>query len=144
MLNMVPAPFTESHPRFVPVWSTSLVRSKSNLDYCFQNILAGALYGLSGGLAFVCIFTAVGATLAYLLSRTFYREGIHKLFPDKFRAIELKRSIVLFHDFHTSCACQSRVGHQSGVTTAGCPHCHILHHYINRLVYDTYLGTYDT
>lgn len=90
MLNMVPAPFTESDPRFVPVWSTSLVRSKSNLDYCFQNILAGALYGLSGGLAFVCIFTAVGATLAYLLSRTFYREGIHKLFPDKFRAIELK------------------------------------------------------
>lgn len=55
-----------------------------------QNILAGALYGPVGGLIFVCIFTAFGATLAYIISKTFYRQIIHQFFPERFRLIESK------------------------------------------------------
>jgi len=38
----------------------------------------------------VCIFTAFGASIAFLISQTFYRGGIRELFPSKCQAIEEK------------------------------------------------------
>ena len=53
-------------------------------------MLAGALYGHIGGLFFACLFTAIGATICYFLSKTFAKEIIFKYFPKRFRKFEEK------------------------------------------------------
>lgn len=53
-------------------------------------MLAGALYGHIGGLFFACLFTATGATICYLLSKTYAKGLVFKYFPKRFEAFEQK------------------------------------------------------
>ncbi|KAL0279185.1 UNVERIFIED_CONTAM: hypothetical protein PYX00_000795 [Menopon gallinae] len=56
----------------------------------FLNILAGALYGNVGGLLFACTFTATGASICYILSKTFARDLAISYFPQKIKDFEDK------------------------------------------------------
>ncbi|KAL0203658.1 hypothetical protein M9458_001676, partial [Cirrhinus mrigala] len=47
------------------------------------NMLAGALFGPWHGLLIACTLTTVGSTNCYLLSRTFGKRHIVRLFPEK-------------------------------------------------------------
>ncbi|XP_016355724.1 transmembrane protein 41A-B-like [Sinocyclocheilus anshuiensis] len=49
----------------------------------FLNMLAGALFGPWHGLLIACTLTTVGSTNCYLLSRTFGKRHIVRLFPEK-------------------------------------------------------------
>uniref|UniRef100_A0A3B1K0Z9 Transmembrane protein 41ab n=1 Tax=Astyanax mexicanus TaxID=7994 RepID=A0A3B1K0Z9_ASTMX len=56
----------------------------------FLNMLAGALFGPWHGLFIACILTTVGSTNCYLLSRTFGKRHIVRLFPDKVALLQRK------------------------------------------------------
>ncbi|KAG1945660.1 transmembrane protein 41A-A [Pimephales promelas] len=56
----------------------------------FLNILAGALFGTWYGLLLACVLTTVGATLCFLLSQSFGKEHIVRLFPDKVAMLQKK------------------------------------------------------
>ncbi|MBN3295175.1 T41AB protein, partial [Amia calva] len=66
----------------------------------FLNMLAGALFGPWQGLLLACLLTTVGSTFCYLLSRTFGKRHIDRLFPDKVallqRKVEENRSSLFF------------------------------------------------
>uniref|UniRef100_A0A8C1I6I8 Transmembrane protein 41ab n=1 Tax=Cyprinus carpio TaxID=7962 RepID=A0A8C1I6I8_CYPCA len=49
----------------------------------FLNMLAGALFGPWHGLLIACTLTTVGSANCYLLSRTFCKNHIVRLFPEK-------------------------------------------------------------
>ncbi|MBN3279495.1 T41AB protein, partial [Polyodon spathula] len=56
----------------------------------FLNMLAGALFGPWQGLFLACVLTTVGSTNCYLLSRTFGKQHIVRLFPDKVSLLQRK------------------------------------------------------
>ncbi|XP_077392514.1 transmembrane protein 41A-A [Festucalex cinctus] len=56
----------------------------------FLNILAGAIFGLHWGLLLACVLTTVGSTACYLLSQTFGKRYIVRLFPDKVAMLQRK------------------------------------------------------
>ncbi|KAK1166256.1 transmembrane protein 41A-B-like [Acipenser oxyrinchus oxyrinchus] len=56
----------------------------------FLNMLAGALFGPWQGLFLACVLTTVGSTYCYLLSRTFGKQHIVRLFPDKVSLLQRK------------------------------------------------------
>ncbi|KAI7790557.1 hypothetical protein IRJ41_008751 [Triplophysa rosa] len=56
----------------------------------FLNMLAGALFGPWHGLLIACILTTVGSTNCYLLSRTFGKCHIVRLFPEKVAMLQKK------------------------------------------------------
>ncbi|XP_072513792.1 transmembrane protein 41A-B [Salminus brasiliensis] len=56
----------------------------------FLNMLAGALFGPWHGLFIACVLTTVGSTNCYLLSRTFGKRHIVRLFPDKVAMLQRK------------------------------------------------------
>lgn len=56
----------------------------------FLNMLAGALFGTWDGLLIACTMTTVGSTFCYLLSRTFGRQHVIRLFPDKVAMLQSK------------------------------------------------------
>ncbi|KAF4118697.1 transmembrane protein 41A-B [Onychostoma macrolepis] len=66
----------------------------------FLNMLAGALFGPWHGLLIACTLTTVGSTNCYLLSRTFGKRHIIRLFPEKVamlqRMVEENRSSLFF------------------------------------------------
>ncbi|XP_016132524.1 transmembrane protein 41A-B-like isoform X1 [Sinocyclocheilus grahami] len=66
----------------------------------FLNMLAGALFGPWHGLLIACTLTTVGSTNCYLLSRTFGKRHIVRLFPEKVamlqRMVEENRSSLFF------------------------------------------------
>ncbi|XP_018941924.1 transmembrane protein 41A-B [Cyprinus carpio] len=66
----------------------------------FLNMLAGALFGPWHGLLIACTLTTVGSTNCYLLSRTFGKCHIVRLFPEKVamlqRMVEENRSSLFF------------------------------------------------
>ncbi|MBN3318930.1 T41AB protein, partial [Atractosteus spatula] len=66
----------------------------------FLNMLAGALFGPWQGLLLACLLTTMGSTFCYLLSRTFGKQHIVRLFPDKVallqRKVEENRSSLFF------------------------------------------------
>ncbi|KAI2668445.1 transmembrane 41A [Labeo rohita] len=66
----------------------------------FLNMLAGALFGPWHGLLIACTLTTVGSTNCYLLSRTFGKRHIVRLFPEKVamlqRKVEENRSSLFF------------------------------------------------
>lgn len=53
-------------------------------------MLAGALYGNIGGLIFACTFTATGASVCYILSKTFAKDIVIRYFPQKIKNFENK------------------------------------------------------
>ena len=57
-----------------------------------QNVLAGALFGPWAGFALTALLSAVGATLCYLLSKTFGRGYVVQWFPDKVQLFQQKVS----------------------------------------------------
>ncbi|XP_059408394.1 transmembrane protein 41A-B [Carassius carassius] len=66
----------------------------------FLNMLAGALFGPWHGLLIACTLTTVGSANCYLLSRTFGKRHIVRLFPEKVamlqRMVEKNRSSLFF------------------------------------------------
>ncbi|KAA0722272.1 Transmembrane protein 41A-B [Triplophysa tibetana] len=56
----------------------------------FLNMLAGALFGPWHGLLIACFLTTVGSTNCYLLSRTFGKRHIVRLFPEKVAMLQKK------------------------------------------------------
>ncbi|MGH0117671.1 UNVERIFIED_CONTAM: hypothetical protein FKN15_041863 [Acipenser sinensis] len=54
------------------------------------NMLAGALFGPWQGLFLACVLTTVGSTYCYLLSRTFGKQHIVRMFPDKVSLLQRK------------------------------------------------------
>ncbi|XP_076847911.1 transmembrane protein 41A-B [Brachyhypopomus gauderio] len=56
----------------------------------FLNMLAGALFGPWYGLLIACTLTTVGSTNCYLLSRTFGKRHVMRLFPDKVHMLQRK------------------------------------------------------
>ncbi|KAF5909266.1 transmembrane protein 41A, partial [Clarias magur] len=66
----------------------------------FLNMLAGALFGAWHGLLIACTLTTVGSTNCYLLSRTFGKRHVIRLFPEKVavlqRKVEENRSSLFF------------------------------------------------
>ncbi|XP_066517675.1 transmembrane protein 41A-B [Hoplias malabaricus] len=56
----------------------------------FLNMLAGALFGPWYGLFIACVLTTVGSTNCYLLSRTFGKRHIVRLFPEKVAILQRK------------------------------------------------------
>ncbi|XP_017567638.1 transmembrane protein 41A-B [Pygocentrus nattereri] len=56
----------------------------------FLNMLAGALFGPWHGLFIACVLTTVGSTNCYLLSRTFGKRHIIRLFPEKVAMLQKK------------------------------------------------------
>ncbi|MGH0117522.1 UNVERIFIED_CONTAM: hypothetical protein FKN15_038042 [Acipenser sinensis] len=56
----------------------------------FLNMLAGALFGPWQGLFLACVLTTVGSTYCYLLSRTFGKQHIVRMFPDKVSQLQRK------------------------------------------------------
>ncbi|XP_051982031.1 transmembrane protein 41A-B [Xyrauchen texanus] len=56
----------------------------------FLNMLAGALFGPWHGLLIACTLTTVGSTNCYLLSRTFGKRHIVRLFPEKVAMLQKK------------------------------------------------------
>ncbi|KAK6483246.1 transmembrane protein 41A-B-like [Huso huso] len=56
----------------------------------FLNMLAGALFGPWQGLFLACVLTTVGSTYCYLLSRTFGKQHIVRMFPDKVSLLQRK------------------------------------------------------
>ncbi|KAG1933605.1 transmembrane protein 41A-B [Pimephales promelas] len=66
----------------------------------FLNMLAGALFGPWHGILIACTLTTVGSTNCYLLSRTFGKRHIIRIFPEKVamlqRMVEENRSSLFF------------------------------------------------
>lgn len=56
----------------------------------FQNLLAGAIFGIWVGFPLVCFLTAFGATFCYLLSRAFGKVLLLEFFPDRLQALQVK------------------------------------------------------
>ncbi|XP_030636734.1 transmembrane protein 41A-B [Chanos chanos] len=56
----------------------------------FLNMLAGALFGPWYGLLIACTLTTMGSTNCYLLSRTFGKRHVIRLFPDKVAMLQRK------------------------------------------------------
>ena len=56
----------------------------------FQNLLAGAIFGIWAGFPLVCFLTACGATFCYLLSRAFGKVLLLEFFPDRLQALQVK------------------------------------------------------
>ncbi|HAZ98897.1 MAG TPA: pyridine nucleotide-disulfide oxidoreductase, partial [Halomonas sp.] len=50
-------------------------------------LLGGALFGLGWGLVIISFASAIGATLAFLLSRFLFRQPIEKRFPRQFHTV---------------------------------------------------------
>ncbi|KAK6048594.1 SNARE-like domain protein, partial [Cooperia oncophora] len=59
----------------------------------FQNLLAGALFGVYFGSVLVCILNAIGATCCYMLSLLFMRPIVDRCFSK--RLLVLRRKIML-------------------------------------------------
>ena len=55
-----------------------------------QNLLAGALFGVSAGFPLTCVLTAIGATNCYMLSRFFGKSYIVEYFPRKIALLHSK------------------------------------------------------
>jgi len=49
----------------------------------YQNVLAGALFGVWWGVPLVCVLTACGASCCYLLSWTFGSRLVYTYFSDQ-------------------------------------------------------------
>ncbi|XP_048053067.1 transmembrane protein 41A-B [Megalobrama amblycephala] len=66
----------------------------------FLNMLSGALFGPWHGLLIACTLTTVGSTNCYLLSRTFGKRHIIRIFPEKVamlqRMVEENKSSLFF------------------------------------------------
>ncbi|XP_037128363.1 transmembrane protein 41A-B [Syngnathus acus] len=66
----------------------------------FLNMLAGAIFGPWEGLALACLLTTTGSTFCYLLSSTFGKQHVVRIFPDKVallqRKVEENRSSLFF------------------------------------------------
>ncbi|XP_062384395.1 transmembrane protein 41A-B [Sardina pilchardus] len=56
----------------------------------FLNMLAGALFGTWTGLLIACTMTTLGSTFCYLLSRSFGKAHVVRLFPDKVAMLQRK------------------------------------------------------
>ena len=56
----------------------------------FQNLLAGALFGVSCGFPLTCLLTAIGATNCYCLSHLFGKKYIVKYFPGRLKNMQDK------------------------------------------------------
>uniref|UniRef100_A0A8B9JTY1 Transmembrane protein 41ab n=1 Tax=Astyanax mexicanus TaxID=7994 RepID=A0A8B9JTY1_ASTMX len=68
----------------------------------FLNMLAGALFGPWHGLFIACVLTTVGSTNCYLLSRTFGKRHIVRLFPDKVALLQRKNNRSWLSPMHNS------------------------------------------
>ena len=53
-------------------------------------MLAGALFGPWHGLLLACLLTTTGSTFCYLLSWTFGKQHVMRLFPDKVAMLQSK------------------------------------------------------
>ena len=80
-------------------------------DHVFQNILAGALFGMRVGLPLVCVLTACGASSCYLLSWTFGRAAVTRYLGHRIAPIQDKVShsghVELHVSFRTIWECHS-------------------------------------
>ncbi|MGH0128299.1 UNVERIFIED_CONTAM: hypothetical protein FKN15_001273 [Acipenser sinensis] len=63
----------------------------------FLNMLAGALFGPWQGLFLACVLTTVGSTYCYLLSRTFGKQHIVRMFPDKVSLLQRKVCLIPYN-----------------------------------------------
>ncbi|XP_061692801.1 transmembrane protein 41A-B isoform X1 [Syngnathoides biaculeatus] len=66
----------------------------------FLNVLAGAIFGPWEGLALTCLLTTTGSAFCYVLSSTFGKRHVVRIFPDKVallqRKVEENRSSLFF------------------------------------------------
>ena len=74
---------------------TELIKTQINNILCsvqfyFQNLLAGAIFGMWVGFPLVCTLTGCGATFCYLLSKAFGKVLLLQYFPDKIQALQGK------------------------------------------------------
>ena len=60
------------------------------MQFYFQNLLAGAIFGMWVGFPLVCTLTGCGATFCYLLSKAFGKVLLLQYFPDKIQALQGK------------------------------------------------------
>ncbi|KAG8230083.1 hypothetical protein J437_LFUL009202 [Ladona fulva] len=54
------------------------------------NLLAGAIFGTWLALPIVCLLTAVGASVCFLISKNFGKDILEKFFPDRVRRLQTK------------------------------------------------------
>lgn len=76
-------------PPFMPTVKASLLL-RSIYCFPFQNMLAGAIFGPWEGLALACLLTTTGSTFCYLLSSTFGKQHVVRIFPDKVALLQRK------------------------------------------------------
>jgi len=74
-----------------------------------QNMLAGALFGPWEGLALACLLTTSGSTCCYLLSSTFGKNHVVRLFPDKVAMLQRKVHTPPHHPYGGVCALGVRI-----------------------------------
>ena len=58
----------------------------------FQNLLAGAIFGIWVGFPLVCTLTGCGATFCYLLSKAFGKVLLLQYFPNRVQVLQSKVS----------------------------------------------------
>jgi uncharacterized membrane protein YdjX (TVP38/TMEM64 family) len=57
-------------------------------------LLAGALFGSMLALPIVCILTAIGASVCFLISKHFGKGILEKYFPDKVNSLQEKVCLI--------------------------------------------------
>ncbi|XP_035390648.1 transmembrane protein 41A-B [Electrophorus electricus] len=85
--------YKQQHPGYVLLLFCSAYLYKQSFAIpgsSFLNMLAGALFGPWHGLLIACTLTTVGSTNCYLLSRTFGKHHVIRLFPDKVLLLQKK------------------------------------------------------
>lgn len=88
------------------IWEA--LASLSNCVDCWQNVLAGALFGVVRGFPLCCVLTALGATSCYLMSRTFGAKAVQRYFPAQVQFLQNK-VIFAFRIVSASCNVSSFV-----------------------------------
>jgi len=68
----------------------SAIWAKICLVTIFQNLLAGAIFGIWAGFPLVCFLTGCGATFCYLLSKAFGKVLLLQYFPNRVQALQSK------------------------------------------------------
>ena len=73
-------------------YSKCMVTFSCGVLWQFQNLLAGALFGVTYGFPLTCLLSAVGATCCYALSKFFGKQYILHHFSGKITPLSIKVS----------------------------------------------------
>ena len=83
---------------YFPLYQPTLPQNTYKL---YQNVLAGALFGVWWGVPLVCVLTACGASCCYLLSWTFGSRLVYTYFSDQI--VPLQQRVSYHGNYDISC-----------------------------------------